>query len=224
MIISFTSEKGGVGKSTNAINLAAALANKGSDVCLVDADKQQTVSSWISHRNSAIENGSSLFEIHSVQKLDNIKSALIDLNKRYEFVIVDCAGRDSKEMRSALVVSDISVIPLKCSQADYETLTNMQQMVENAKMVNDRLAVYVLRSIASTNPAVKEEIELKEGIESYYPDFPVLDSIIRERKAFRDSYAEGKAIWELKNQNTKAIEEFNFFVEELLNGDQTTSI
>ena len=54
MIILIGSEKGGVGKSTLATNLATALALKGSDIILVDADRQSTSANWSQDRKEKL--------------------------------------------------------------------------------------------------------------------------------------------------------------------------
>ena len=53
MIIAFLNQKGGVGKTTLSINVAADLANRGHKVLLIDADKQGSTSTWASLREDA---------------------------------------------------------------------------------------------------------------------------------------------------------------------------
>lgn len=96
MIILIGSQKGDACKSTLAVNLAAKYAREGSDVVLVDADRQSTSANWCSDRaetNAPV--------VHCIQKYDDVRATLKDLATRYEVVIVDTAGRDSKELRTA---------------------------------------------------------------------------------------------------------------------------
>jgi chromosome partitioning protein len=93
MIILIGSQKGGCGKSTTAVNICAELARLGHDVVLVDADRQSTAANWISDRLSK----TTVAKVHCVQKYENIRETLLDLNQRYGFVVVDAAGRDSRD-------------------------------------------------------------------------------------------------------------------------------
>jgi len=52
VIIAVINQKGGAGKTTIALNLAAALAAEGKRVLLVDADPQQTAQDWAAVRLS----------------------------------------------------------------------------------------------------------------------------------------------------------------------------
>ena len=107
MVIIIGSQKGGVGKSTIAVNLCTVLAHQGKDVILVDSDRQSSSSNWAEDR---AENPD-LPKVNFVQKYDNLRATLKDLNNRYEYVVVDAAGRDSKELRTGLVAANILLMP-----------------------------------------------------------------------------------------------------------------
>lgn len=209
MIILFAGQKGGSGKSTLASNTAAYLANKDHDVMLVDADRQGTCSRWSEYRDE----NSQLTTIHSVQKYDRITKTLHDLKNRYQFVVCDVAGRDSQEMRSAFLAADIAVIPFRPSQADLDTLPHVAEIVSAASDLNPELTCYALLSLAPTNPVINETKEAAEFLKEY-PEFKSLDSIIRDRKVYRDALSEGKGVIEMDNQKAKA--EIESFVRELL--------
>ncbi len=209
MIILFAGQKGGSGKSTLASNAAAYLANKGHDVMLVDADRQGTCSRWSEYRDES----SQLKTVHCVQKYDRITKALKDFDSRYQFVVCDVAGRDSQEMRSAFLAADIAVIPFRPSQADLDTLPHVAEIVSAASDLNPKLTCYALLSLAPTNPVINETAEASEFLKDY-PEFTRLESIIRDRKIYRDALSEGKGVVEM--DNPKAKQEINSLIQELL--------
>jgi len=108
MILMIGSQKGGCGKSTMTVNLCAQLVQQQNDVVLVDADRQSTASNWIMDRSDNKTNPSI---VHCVQKYENIGATLVDLDKRYQYIVVDAAGRDSRELRTGMIVADILIIP-----------------------------------------------------------------------------------------------------------------
>ena len=127
MIVLIGGEKGGTGKTTIATNLAQMRAARGRDVLLVDTDKQESASAWAGLRaEEGIEP-----TITAVQKLGkNITRDLLDLAKRYDDLVIDAGGRDSFELRAALVAAEQIFIPVQASQFDVWTLGNMAELVE----------------------------------------------------------------------------------------------
>ncbi len=217
-VIVIASQKGGVGKSTVAVNTAAALAARGHDVMLVDADRQSTSANWA---NDRAESKTPRPPVHVVQKYENIKPALLDLGGRYDHLVVDCAGRDSREMRSALLVADIAVIPVRCSQPDLDTLERMSEIVTESRDFNPKLKAYVLLSIVPTNPVVKEEDDARRLV-SEYPEMKLLSTRVCDRKVYRDCMSAGLGVVEL--ESNKGKDEILALLEEVMHGIQEPAI
>ena len=211
MIILIGSNKGGSGKTTLACNLAVAITQNGGDVCLVDADRQGSASRWEAERN---ESSSIRCPIQTIQKYDNLSQSLKDLDQRYEYVLVDVAGRNSREMITAAAVADVLIAPHQCSQLDLDTLSELQEQVIRVRDLNPDLSVYVYQSMASTNPQVMET-ERKE-FETYvaeFPEFQPLKSTGRYRKAYRDVMSEGLSV--LESGNKTAADEISAIYREV---------
>jgi chromosome partitioning protein len=209
MIVLIGSQKGGCGKSTTAVNICAELAGRGHDVVLVDADRQCTSANWAMDR---VEKPA-LPAVHCVQKYENIRDTLLDLDKRYEYVIVDAAGRDSRELRTGMTAAHILVVPFRPSQPDLDTLPNMQEIIIQAKDLNHNLKVYGLITMAPTNPVIHEETDARECLIDY-PEIKLLATMIRDRKVYRDAMSEGLGVVEM--DNPKAKMEIKKLVEEIL--------
>jgi chromosome partitioning protein len=209
MIILIGSQKGGTGKSTTAVNMCAWLAKKGHDVMLVDSDRQSTAANWVSDR----EERADVPQVHCVQKYDNIRETLNDLKRRYEYVIVDAAGRDSKELRTGMTAADVLIIPFRPSQPDLDTLTKMVELIDQAKDFNPDMLVYGLITMAPTNPVINETQVTRKYLEEY-PEVKLLKTIIRDRKIYRDAISEGLGVVEMNNDKAKA--EIQLLVNEVL--------
>nr|WP_083576968.1 hypothetical protein [Francisella hispaniensis] len=67
-------------------------------------------------------------------------------------MIIDCAGRDSKEQRTGMLVADCLLIPVRPSQYDLDTLENQAEIVETAKTINENLKTFVIVLNVSYTP------------------------------------------------------------------------
>ena len=209
MIILVGSNKGGSGKTTLACNLAVAIAQNGGDVCLVDADRQGSASRWEAERSE-----SGHCRIQTIQKYDNLSQSLKDLDGRYQYVLVDVAGRNSREMITAATVADVLIAPHQCSQLDLDTLSELQEQMVRVLDLNPDLSVYVYQSMASTNPQVMstERKEFEEYV-SEFPEFKALTSTGRYRKVYRDVMSEGLSV--LESGNKAAAQEIESIYREV---------
>ncbi len=199
MILLLGGEKGGTGKSTVAVNLAVWLARQGTDVVLIDTDLQATASHFVDRRNTL--DGAP--KVHCAEKHGNVYDTMRDLAQRYQQVIVDAGGRDSEELRTALVAAHVVYCPLKASQPDIETSVHMNELVKLARAMNPVLQARLLISMGSTNPAVQESAEAQE-ILGQLTEFTLSKVIVRERKAYRDAMIEGRGVVELGNEKATA--------------------
>jgi chromosome partitioning protein len=214
MILLVGGRKGGSGKSTIAMNICAALAQVGKDVMLVDADKQASSAGWSLERST---NKPDKGAVHCVQKYDEIHKTLVDLDKRYDYVVVDAAGRDSPELRSSMVVAHTLLIPVRPSQLDLNTIPDMQKIINDSRIINPNLRVLAVLSMGPTNPIIQETDEAKEFL-SEFPEIKLLTTIIRDRKIYRDSIPEGLGVVEIDNASEsarKAKREIADLIEEI---------
>jgi len=154
----------------------------------------------------------SLPVVHCVQKYDNVRETLLDLDKRYEYVVVDAAGRDSRELRTGMTAASLLLVPFRPSQPDLDTLPNLQEIITQAKDLNPELKVYGLITMAPTNPVVQETEEAREYLQDY-PEIKLLETILRDRKIYRDAMSDGMGVVEMGNQ--KATEEIESLMKEI---------
>ena len=208
MIVLIGSQKGGCGKSTVAVNICAQLAANGIRVVLVDADLQGTSSNWASDRLEDLVSS----RIHCIKRHGNISSPLLELKADYDHVIVDVGARDNTELRTGMSVADMLIVPLRPSQPDLDTLSNLSTVIARAKELNPELRIHALLTMTSTNPRVKEMEEATDYLRDY-PDIQILDSTIKDRKVYRDAMGEGLGVVEMNNPKAKA--EMDHLMEEL---------
>jgi chromosome partitioning protein len=212
MIVLIGGEKGGTGKTTLATNLAAKRALAGRDVLLIDTDIQGSASDWAQNRDEAEAKPR---RVACVQKFGKgLQAEVQDLAKRYQDVVIDAGGRDSVELRAALVVADKVYIPIQPSQFDIWTLDRMEELVNSAQGFNPKLQARVIISRASTNPSVQESQDARDILNDF-AHLNLSNRIIRDRIAYRKAAREGFCVDELKPKDPKASEEIDALYQEI---------
>jgi chromosome partitioning protein len=221
MIIVIGGEKGGTGKTTLAIHLAAARTILRKDALLVDTDKQASAYSWVAVRDT---NGIEP-RVKCVQLFGKtIGKEINDLAKRYNDIIIDTGGRDSVELRAAISVADRFFIPVQPSQFDVWSLAKMDTLIEEVLPYNADLKAFTILNRTSPNPLVTEAREVIT-ILSEYPNLIFSGAIIRDRIAFRKIIAQGITLFDMKptNEIEKAMSEISHLYELIYDNEEQTS-
>ena len=213
-ILSIVNEKGGSGKSTLAINLAMyqSIINK-QDITIVDTDPQKSIATFQLIRNE--ENLPRAFK-YIYKQGEDLKTYLS--SKENKNLIIDTGGRDAKEMRIALISSDIVVIPTTPSQFDLSVLDIMIDRVKMAKEINEKLQVIIVINRVNPNPFLTKKIDdIKTYIKELECDYIKLaNTIIYERERYKNSISNGQGIIEADTQD-KAYQEIQNLSLEIFN-------
>jgi chromosome partitioning protein len=196
MIVGVLNQKGGVGKTTIAVNLAAHWARGGRRVLLVDADPQGSSLAWSSARER-----DPLFPVVGMAK-PSLHRDLPALARNYDLVVIDGAPRVNELARSAILASDIVLIPVQPSPYDVWAAADIVQLVGEAQAFKPglRAAFVINRKIAKT--AIGRDVS---AILDQFP-IPVLDAALRQRVVYAESAAQGLSVPEVQPRGEAARE------------------
>ncbi|MGE0370731.1 MAG: AAA family ATPase [Gammaproteobacteria bacterium] len=196
MIVTVGGEKGGVGKTTLAVHLAYMRTIAGADPVLVDADPQGSATNFCAARD---ERGARP-RIQSIQKLGKgLAHEIRGLADRYGDIIIDTGGRDSAELRLALLVSDLVVVPINPSAYNWWTLEKIDELVGEARLSNPDLKAEVLLNRLPGLPSLRNR-KVRTAVERLhgagFRNLSALEAVLVERTIVQDNEEFGLTAFE----------------------------
>lgn len=196
MIIVVGAEKGGVGKTALATNIAALAVAENLEVLLLDTDTNGSSSAWIRIRNEEMVEPT----IHILTVSQNPQNELKQLASKYDLIIVDVGANSYSTMLNSAKVADLVLVPTGPDQMEVESTFNTFEALRamDAKHKDGKVPAYVVLNQLSTNVKSREEGALRE----YLADnaLPVFDAALRHRSSWRNARRGGLAVHELRGR------------------------
>ncbi len=208
MIITFGNVKGGVGKTTMAVNTAIALAASDRDVLLVDGDQQATALTFTELREDTFGQ----LDFTAVQLAGaTVRQQVRKLRDKYDDIIIDTGGRDSGSFRAALTVSDTLIVPVQPRTFDVWAVDQVAELITEAREINENLVAYAVLNAA--DPQGRDNAEAAEVL-GENTELMMLGAHLVRRKALANACAAGRGIQEMNPRDPKAEREFAAFMRE----------
>ena len=203
--IAIANQKGGTGKTTLALNLAAGLDRRGSTLVL-DADPQGSISQW-----AGIDGTGDLPEVRRMS--DGDLRELADWRMTgHRHIVVDCPPTvDTNRVGRVLAAVDMVLIPIQPSPVDLWASLAIADSVREARTLHPGLRAFVVLNQLDVRNALSRSMH--ESLAEL--EFPTLQAAVSRRAAYRNAALEGTSVYRLGARGKAAVQEIEAIIEEI---------
>jgi chromosome partitioning protein len=221
-VICLLNQKGGVGKTTLALNLAASFALAGDNVLYVDADPQANALDWSTLRQQPPANAADpqanqqtppppLFNVVSMPR-NTLHTQLPTLGAKYEWTFIDGPPLAGDVAKSAILASDLIIVPVQPSGADKWSTKKILDLITEGRFFRPHLKAVITVNRKIVGTAIGRNFGQEFAAD--YPGFPVLHTEIGQYIAFAEALTAGSTVLEME-PNGNAARQIHSLVDEL---------
>lgn len=205
MIINLSHYKGGVGKTTLAVNLAITLKAD-----ILDLDGQQ---SSVMFNNLRKSRGHKSLNIITTADGNKMK----EIFKKYQddkILVIDSGGYDSDINRLAMLSSDMLITPVSPSQVEIFGLQKYELILQE---ISEKYGSNFKTNVVINNADIRSKsaiLELKRFIVRHHKNFDMFDTVINARTDYKRAYGDGVSVVEM-DKESKATDEIERLIKEI---------
>ena len=201
-VVALLNQKGGVGKTTLSVHLAAALAETGR-VLLIDADPQHSALDWAAQREQ-----DGLFDVIGLPK-PILHRQIATLGSGYDWIVIDGPPRVNDLARSAIAASDLVVIPVQPSPYDVWAAKDIVDIIRECEISRPEVLSRFLVNRLFPNTTLAGEVT--DALSEF--EIPILSTVIRNRTEYAKSARLGLTALETEPAGQAATEIRNLTTE-----------
>jgi len=206
MIIVVANTKGGVGKSTIAVHLAAWLHEQGHSVTLADCDMQHSSSDWAKLAAPGV---------NSVRlgSADEILESFPQLKKEAQYLVADGPGSNTEISRTLLLCADLAIVPCKASMLEVLALSQATMALRHAQSIRKGQphAMIVLSMVGKTYRLTRDMKEAAVAL-----GLPMAKTALTLKQIYADAPGQNAVVWNLGARGREAAQEITAFFREAL--------
>jgi chromosome partitioning protein len=197
LTIAVSSLKGGVGKSTIALNLATCLHRAGHRAIVIDTDPQGTCRMWAAKAAEVEREGPPVVAMDG----KTLRRDLERVSKGFDVAVIDCPPRMGAETRAAMLASDLVIMPVIPGAADVWALQETIAVLDEAKQYRDELRAVIVLNRADRTTLAKLALAALGEL-----DVRVLDEVIKNRVAYGEATLAGLGVVDYAPESDAALE------------------
>lgn len=206
-VIALIGNKGGAGKTTLSVNLAAGLAKQTSAI-VVDADPQGSAIQW----NAFTDTSSTSLSVFEAR--DDLNIQLNELTQDHDYIVVDCPPSvNASQTIRVLEICDLALIPVQPSPVDLWATVHTEKAVQQARLSNSNLRALLVINQLETRTTLSRLV--RDALSEI--ELPVAKTALRRRAVFRNSALEGKNVYEMGRRGIDAAREIDELIYEVIN-------
>ena len=213
MLVVFTSNKGGVGKSTLSVHLAVHLHDAGAKVALIDADQQGSSSQWLQEAEPGIETATAV-------NPDEVAARVSSLRGAFDYIVADAPGGNDRHVRTLMLLADLAVFPITPSILDLRSVAAAVAVLKYARTINGGLpeATLLMNRVRKRERIARELTEVAPTI-----GLSVCNIFVRDLQAFRNAAQQGTVVTRMGCQARMAACDIRGVFSEILSAREVAA-